>query len=342
MVVMNVRTLSAPMTGAQRYAAELARRLADRLQLVEPARPLRGLAGHGWEQWVLPRRARGRLLFSPANTGPARLERQVVAVLDLSPVDLPECMGRAFGAWYRRLWRRLLPRVRKIITISQFTRSRLIDHYRLPGDRIAVTPLAADSRFRPAGGEAIAAARAACGIGDGPYLLCVGTVEPRKNLARLLEAWPAVRAARPDLRLVVAGATGAPQVFGRRDSMPAGPDIVFAGRVGDDHLPGLYSGAELTVYPSLYEGFGLPPLESMACGTPVVVSSAAALVEVAGGVGTVVDPLDVEAIAGGIVEALAADDRPARAQACLRRAAQYSWDRTAEMTWQVLQEADAS
>jgi glycosyltransferase involved in cell wall biosynthesis len=327
------------MTGTQRYTRELLRRLGDVLEPIGPEGRSRGLKGHLWEQLRLPGLCRPNLLWSPANTGPACYDRQVVTVHDLTPVDHPECMGRLFGLWYRRLWKKLLPRVRRILTVSRFTRQRILDVYGLDEDRVVVTPLAAAQSFRPAGDEQIAQARRAAGIGPEPYILTVGTIEPRKNLPRLLEAWKQVYPKHRGLRLVVVGAAGSEGVFGRsaQPSPPAG--VLLAGRVEEAHLPGLYSGAELMVYPSLYEGFGLPPLEAMACGTPVVVSNAPALVEVVGQVGRIVQARDAGAIAEGILEVLEASDRQTLARKSLDRAACFSWDAAARATLDVLRGA---
>jgi glycosyltransferase involved in cell wall biosynthesis len=341
MICMNTRTLTARKTGAQRYASELLGRLTGRVEPIAPSRPRQGLGGHLWEQWILPRRLGDDLLFSPSNTGPAGVEKQVVSVLDLSPVDCPTCMGRAFGWWYRRLWRRLLPRVRRIIAISRFTRDRIVDHYGIDPRKIAVTHLAAGEEFRPAGPDSIDAARAAAGIPPGPYVLAVGTIQRRKNLSRLLEAWPIVSQRVGDVRLVVVGAVGTGAIYGATDLDRIPDGVHLVGRQGDAHLPGLYSGAELLVYPSLYEGFGLPPLEAMACGTPVVVSDAPALVEVVGKAGRIVDGRHADAIAEGIVASLERTDRRQMRSAAIARAEQFSWDRTAEQTAAVLAEAEA-
>ncbi len=341
MIRMNTRTLTARKTGAQRYASELLSRLAGRVEPIAPWQPRQGLGGHLWEQWILPRRLGGDLLFSPSNTGPAGVDKQVVSVLDLSPVDCPECMGRAFGWWYRTLWKRLLGRVRRIIAISRFTRDRIVDHYGIDPAKIAVTHLAAGEEFRPAEAGRIDAARAAAEIPAGPYVLTVGTIQPRKNLKRLLEAWPIVSRRVGDMRLVVVGAVGEEAIYGAA-GLDRIPDRVhLAGRQDDVHLPGLYSGADLLVYPSLYEGFGLPPLEAMSCGTPVVVSDAPALAEVVGSAGRIVEGRDVESIAEGIVASLERTDREQMRSEALARAQQFSWDRTAEETWAVLAEAEA-
>jgi glycosyltransferase involved in cell wall biosynthesis len=340
MICMNTRCLAAPMTGTQRYTSVLLGRLEDHVRSVAPPGAGRGLRGHFWEQSLLPRRiGKGDLLFSPSNTGPARMENQVVTVHDLCPVDHPECMGRWFGLWYRKLWKRLLPRVRRVLTVSRFTRQRILDVYGLEEDQVVVAPLAAGTEFCPADPKETAAAREAAGLPQGPYVLTVGTIEPRKNLTNLLLAWKQVRQRHPEMHLVVVGAVGAQSVFGQaaRQEIPAG--VILAGRQNDAHLPGLYSGAAVMVYPSLYEGFGLPVLEAMACGTPVVASDAPAVREVAGQAARIVEARRPEAIAEGLLDTLENAHRQDLSLRSLARAAEFSWDRTARRTMEVLQEA---
>ncbi len=182
-----------------------------------------------------------------------------------------------------------------------------------------------------------AAARKRFGI-DGEHVVVVGTLEPRKNLARLFEAWR--RLDRPELRLVVVGPSGWGDVWGDR-GVP--PNAVLTGFVDDRTRDALYSGAVASVYPSLFEGFGLPVLESMALGCPVVTSSGTATEElVAGGAGLAVDPTDAEAIAGALASLLDDPDlRDRMRRAGLQRAAEHTWDRTAQQTADVYRQVAA-
>lgn len=177
----------------------------------------------------------------------------------------------------------------------------------------------------------------------GPYLLSVGGIGPRKNLAGLLAAWARVQGALDaEVVLAVAGADAPTRIFGERGGASAGgiARTRFLGQVEDCVLPALYSGALALVYPSLYEGFGWPPLEAMACGVPVVAGRGTGLEESVGGAALLVDPSDGGALADGIVAA--AGDRALRAdlrRRGLARAAQFSWERAAARTWEVLQAA---
>ncbi len=195
-------------------------------------------------------------------------------------------------------------------------------------------------QFSPRAPEEIQAARRSLGINAPAYILYVGSLEPRKNLRRLLQAWARVQPSLgAEVELVVAGAKGSSRVFecARLDPLP--PGVQFTGYVSDEQLPCLYSGALALVYPSLYEGFGLPPLEAMACGTPVVTSNGTSLPEVAADVAVLVDPEDIDSIAEGIRRVVASSAlRDHMRQLGLERASRTTWDYTAQRTLQVLVE----
>lgn len=343
MIAWNARNLANPTTGVQRYTSEIVARLPrDELASLAP-RPSwsSGAKGHLWEQTVLPAQLAGRLLWSPANTGPLAIERQVVSVMDMSPIDNPERLSSRFAAWYGFLLPRLIRRVRHILTISEFSRGRILHHVPEAADKVTVTPLAAHERFRPADQSAIADLGTRFGLPPGRYLVVVGSLEPRKNLPRLLEAWGLAQRRLPDdITLAIAGGAGKTIVFGDHAMPNLPPRTVLTGRIDDDDLPALYSGALASIYISLYEGFGLPPLESMSCGTPVIASTAEAIMEVVGDSAVVVDPLDLEAIADGIVRLAEDSDLRSRLrERALAQAAHFSWEKTARQTWAVLKEA---
>jgi glycosyltransferase involved in cell wall biosynthesis len=339
-IAINARFYVHRPTGMQRYALELARRFGDRIHLLRPLHALRGAAGHLWEQLYLPSLLHGRLLWSPNNTGPLAVSRQVCTIHDLIPLDHPEWFNRRFAAWYEWLLPRLANRVRHIIAISQFTKGRIADRLGVPSENITVIPNGVDERFSPKPQREIDAVRRSLGINSPAYLLCVGSLEPRKNLGRLLQAWARVQSSLPDdVELVVAGAKGNARVFETvsLDSPP--PRVLFTGYVSDQQLPYLYAGALALVYPSLYEGFGLPPLEAMACGTPVVTSSTTSLPEVVGDAAVLVDPEDVDSIAAGALRLLSSETlRRTLVERGLRRVREITWERSARQTLQVLLE----
>lgn len=346
MIAWNGRNLSNPMTGVQRYTSEIIARFpADQILRIAPdAAWSSGIRGHMWEQVQLPLQLADRLLWSPANTGPLTIANQVLSVMDMSPLDNPERLSPKFAAWYGFLLPKLLRRVRTVLTISEFSRERILYHVPEIADRIRVTPLAADARFRRADAVRIETVRRKFGIPTPHYLIALGSLEPRKNLPRLIDAWRIAQQRLPDdISLVLAGGAGKSIVFGSHEFGELPGRTILTGRVDDEDLPALYSGAIASIYVSLYEGFGLPPLESMACGTPVIASHAGAIPEVVGDSAILVDPLDTESIAEGVTKML--DDRAMHKglrERALQQAMLFSWDETARLTWAGLQEAHRS
>ncbi|WP_428629116.1 glycosyltransferase family 4 protein [Sphingopyxis sp.] len=346
MIAWNGRNLNNPMTGVQRYTSEIVSRLPrDQLLGIAPSDAWSsGLRGHMWEQISLPSQLGGRLLWSPANTGPLATEKQVLSVMDMSPLDNPERLSSNFAAWYGFLLPKLLRRVRAVLTISEFSRDRILHHIPEIADRIRVTPLAADPRFKRADAARVDMVRRKFGIPTPHYLIGLGSLEPRKNLPRLIEAWRIAQQQLPDdISLVIAGGAGKSIVFGNHDVGELPRKTILTGRVDDDDLPALYSGAIASIYVSLYEGFGLPPLESMSCGTPVIASNAGAIPEVVGDSAIQVDPLDPESIADGVIRMIG--DTAMHQNLCelaLKRATLFNWDETARLTWAGMQEASWS
>ena len=300
---------------------------------------LAGARAHLWEQFVLPRQVGGELLWSPCNTGPLRVRKQVVTIHDLAFRDCPGAFSRAFTAWYGWLLPRLANRVRRIITVSEFSRQRIVECLQVAPERVCVVPNGVDRRFHPVDPPQRAAVAGRLKL-PRRYVLSIGSLEPRKNLRGLLRAWELLGSACAGCSLVLCGVRS--HVF--RDAGLTGlpDDVILPGYVADEHLPALYSGAEMFVYPSLYEGFGLTVLEAMACGTPVVCSSTTSLPEVAGDAAVTVEPTDAAALSAAIGRVLG--DRRLRAELGergLARAAQFSWEHTAAETWRVLAAAAA-
>jgi glycosyltransferase involved in cell wall biosynthesis len=267
-----------------------------------------------WYPIVLSRRARrAEVLHCPTFRGPARSSTPlVVTVHDLAVLRHPE----AFNRWTRTYSRVTVPRVvraaDRVIAVSEFTKREVVELLGLEESRIRVVPNAAGEAFAPDGERA-----------GGDYVLAVGTLEPRKNLPRLARA-----ARRADVELRVAG----PRGWGSVEAEGA----TFLGFVPDDELARLYRGALCVAYPSLYEGFGIPVLEALACGAAVVTSAGTAMAEVADGAAVLVDPRDEESIAAGIREAIARRGELGRKGPAIARG--YAWSRSAELTAAVYRE----
>jgi len=263
-----------------------------------------------WYPALLPLqawRARLDVVHTTIFRGPLRSHVPVaLTVHDLAVLHHPE----AFPAWTRlyagTALRATVRAARRIIAVSDFTRREVIRLCDVDPDRIDVVPNAVDPIFSPEGPAA-----------GGDYLLAVGTLEPRKNLPAAIEA---ARILGAELRVVGARGWG--------DVRVEGADVRWLGRVADDELATLYRGARCLVYPSLYEGFGIPVVEAMASGTPVVTSVDSAMADVAGSAAVLVDPADPAAIAEGVEEACRR--REELREVGLDRAARYTWSAAAE------------
>ncbi len=265
---------------------------------------------------------------------PLRRIPTVLTVHDLIFERFPHYHKRLNHFFLTRTMPLFARRATAIITISRASRDDLIALYGIPPQKVHVIYEAPAPHFRPPPPQAIEAARQRYHLPE-RYVLTVGTIEPRKNLTRLLSAFERAYAQGLADALVIVGQRGwlYEDFFRRLEASPARDAVILPGFVPDEDLPALYAGATVFALPSLYEGFGLPMLEAMACGTPVVASRAGALPEVGGDAALYVDPTDVEALAGTLARCLKdADLRAAMREAGLRRAAQFTWERTARET----------
>jgi glycosyltransferase involved in cell wall biosynthesis len=324
-VAIDARAAARPeLGGVERWARELSVRLPalrpERYVVLRPPRALAHRAGHAWEQAVLPLRARHvAAVLCPANLAPVAHPRTVVVLHDAAPLRHPGWYSRAYAAWQRWLLPVLARRALHVIAPSEFSRRELAELLGLVPEGVSVVPGGVDAAFSPA--TDAARARALLGLRR-PYVLCVASLTARKNLAALV---PAARALGADgVEVVVAG--------GHRPQFAAEPGLGalrLVGHVPDALLPGLYAGAEAFALPSLYEGFGLPVLEAMAAGVPVVAANRAALPETCGGAARLVPP-DAEAFRDALAGLLGdAAERERLRAAGLERAARFSWKATA-------------
>ncbi len=332
-IAVNGRFHGRRLSGVDRYATEITCCLQGRVRLIEPRRSHQGMRGHLWEQFVLPRSIRSNeLLWSPANSGPVGFSRQVLSLHDVSVLEHPEWFSAGFALWYRLMLPQLARRARHILTVSEFSKAGIVRKLGIPAAKVTAVPNGVNlDMFRPTNATPV---RRKYGLTQA-YVLFVGSIDPRKNLQRLLEAWrmiPRLHAAE----LVIAGGTS--RIFRRVEGHGGDERVRFLGFVPDADLPGLYSGANAFVMPSLYEGFGLTVLEAMACGTPVISSTAGALPEVADGAAILIDSTSTEALAEALLKVLNDDCLREELRASgLRRASHFTWERSARRIEAVLE-----
>lgn len=330
-IVINGRFMGQRLSGVQRVAHEISRRLTVPHAMVKPHANASGARGHGWEQFALPVKARGRVIWSPCNTGPLAAKRQVVTIHDAAVFDHPEWFAPDFVRLYRLLLPVLARRAERIVTVSDYSRERLAGALGIGKDRIEVVHNGVSAVFRPAPTASLPPA-----IAGHPYFATLSTREPRKNLALVIRAWKQARPRLPDeMRLVIIGGAGSAKVFGNggmTEQDEGGADgIIYTGYLEDALLPAVLSGSTALLYPSLYEGFGLPALEAMACGAPVVTTRLTSLPEICGDDAFYVDPHDADDLAAMLVRL--AGDRALKAEHGRRgieRAKQFTWERAAE------------
>ncbi len=295
-----------------------------------------------WEQVVQPvalRRERIDLLHALAFAGPLSISIPwVVTIYDLCFMRYPDSFNRANRTYLRWATTWAVRRANRVIAISESTKRDLVNLYHIPAERVAVVYCGHDDALSQPAPSAVESWRSRKGLPE-RFILHVGTLEPRKNIARLVRAFArAGRVAHLPHKLVLVGARG--WKYDDVDRVIADERIqeriIFAGYVPQDELPFWYRAAEAFIYPSLYEGFGLPPLEAMAAGLPVVCSNAASLPEVVGDAALVVPPDDETVLADSIVQILS--DRALRDELVARgkkQAAKFSWEQTARETTRV-------
>jgi glycosyltransferase involved in cell wall biosynthesis len=333
-IVVNVRAQGGNFTGVQRYIQELCARLNCVIDRVSPRRSQHGIRGHLWEQTILPRRVGDRLLWSPANTGPLAVERQVLTIHDVAPLDHPEWFKPMFAFWYQHIIPALARRVRCLITVSEFTKRRLIARTGIDDSRVHVVPNGVNRQFYPRDFDTVRQLRERLSIPKGRYLLSLSSIEPRKNLKRLMEAWSLSLPQLPsDVWLVIAGIEGKRNIFQETSLGKTPPRVHWTGFVPEDELPVLYSGAFAFIYPSVYEGFGLPLLEAMATGTATIAGNRTAIPEVTGDASLLIDPYSVTAISAAIERVVREDCLRQRLRRCgIERSRHFTWEHATALT----------
>lgn len=296
-----------------------------------------------WEQAIAPAllwRDRPAVLLCPLNIVPLLAPcPSVVTIHDLAFLRVPQHFHAAKRHYLAALTRRSVRLAAHILTVSQFTRREVIDLLGVPPEKVTAIPNGCDPPSRLPRAEEIAAFRGRHELPE-RFLLFVGTLEPRKNLLTLLRAYARLRdeIAMP---LIIAGGKGwlYEPIFTLVEELGLRQQVRFVGFVSQEELPLWYSAATAFVYPSLYEGFGFPPLEAMHYGTPVVTSNTTSLPEVVGDAALTVDPTNVEELAQALLRITGDEELRTRLRARGKeQAARFSWQRTAHATLQVLRD----
>jgi len=344
-LVINGRFLSQGLTGVQRFATEVTSALValTPLRVVVPpgvvvspfpTEVVGSLTGNAWEQFDLPRHIRGEVLLNLGNAAPLLVgRRQAVVIHDAGVFDTPASYSFAFRRWYRLMHAGLVRRGAKIVTVSEFSRGRIATHLRIDPARIAVMPEGGEHILRARPDDAVLARH---GLQRGRYALAVGTRAAHKNLDALAGA--AAMLAGRGMSLAAAGAAD-PKVF---RAATGGPGAIALGRVTDAELRALYENALCLVFPSRYEGFGLPPLEAMVCGCPVIASRAGAVPEVCGDAALWFDPVRPETLTVALTRLI---DEDGLAEACVARGhaivPRFTWARAANCLLRLLEDIPA-
>jgi len=263
--------------------------------------------------------------------------KKVITVYDLVPIKFPQthCIDSILAHKY--ILKHSLKHTTKIISISYSTKRDITEYFKIPEEKIEVIHLGVDEDYKPLPENEIEKIKQKYNL-NYPFILYVGTLEPRKNIPTLLKAYYKLKKQGLPYKLVITGKKGWKyrNIFELINRLNLQREVVFTGYVPREDLPALYNAADLFVYPSLYEGFGLPPLEAMACGTPVITSNTSSLPEVVGNAGIMVNPYDVNGLAKAMYEVLTNDGlREELRKRGLERAKMLSWKKTAEETLKV-------
>jgi glycosyltransferase involved in cell wall biosynthesis len=349
-ILINGRFMMQPITGVQRFAreviGELAKREEDKFRFIIalPRRnvtsPIQGIETYQdnshlptflWQQIRIPyllKKLNADLLWSPCNIGPVFTRNHLVSIHDTAPFAGPEWFSRPFRTYYRFIFPLLGQRAIRVITPSTFSEKEIVRHGIAKKKDINVIQGGVSSTFT----------RKESSPYNHPYILTVGSINPRKNISKLIASWERIPIhIKEDRKLVITG--GEESCYPAENFGDIPDDITFTGYIPDEDLPSLYSGADAFAFPSLYEGFGLPPLEAMACGCPVITSKLSSMPEVCGDAAYYIDPHSTESIKDGIIKVLTDRDlREGLIQKGLERAKLFTWQRSAEKHIKVFME----
>jgi glycosyltransferase involved in cell wall biosynthesis len=268
--------------------------------------------------------------------------KKVLTLHDLTPILFPEMHTRDTNLTWESSLRLIKNRTDIIISDSLSTKKDCIELLNIPEKRIKIIPLAADEQYKPLKNKdnVIQEINKEYNI-DSPYILFVGTLEKRKNIPTLLKAFYKLKKSDINHKLVIVGGKGwkYTRIFDLIEQLNLQDDVIFTDYVSDEYLVKLYNAADLFVYPSLYEGFGLPPLEAMACGCPVITSNTSSLPEVVGEAGIMIDPNDINSLTESMYTVLTDKGlKEELSKKSLERAKMFSWKKTAAETWKIYEQ----
>ena len=347
LIVNNSRFLTQKITGVQRFAIEISRKLQElfsEIKFISPVikqPPLESrfnvdytgnLSGYTWEQLELPfylYKEKSPLLLNLANTAPACYKNQIVTIHDLACLN-EKWVSYRFKLFYSALIPQITKNSLKIVTVSEFSKKELIERFGIDEKKIEVIYNAVSPDFINFVNEIPTVVY--------EYILAVSSLNPRKNFKNLISAYNRLKLS--DVKLLIVGEEN--NIYKNphlKSLIKDNPNIIFTGYLTDKELAGLYKHAKLFIFPSLYEGFGIPPIEAMACGCPTVVSNATSIPEICADASCYVDPNSIDSIANGINEVL--KDESARNELInkgLQRVKAFSWQASARKYLELIKE----
>lgn len=311
-------------------------------EIIIPLPSFKPLKGLFWRYVLLPKKLKTQeldLAHDPRGIGIFSSDMpfmKTITIHDLSSVLYPSINMR--GMWAHRLFgTKTIKNVDKIITVSVSTKRDVMKYLKAPEEKIKVIYNGKDERFKPLNQNEITAFKKKYNF-DFPFILYLGVLQPRKNIPTLIKAYHKLKKDWVGHKLVIAGERGwqYKEIYETVERLNLQKDVIFTGRIPNDDLPKLYNAADLFAFPSIYEGFGIPPLEAMACGTPVVTSNTSSLPEVVGDAGIMVDPFAIDSLAKAMHEVLTNSWlRECMIKKGLERAKMFSWEKCAKEVLEV-------
>lgn len=340
---VNGHFLHQQLTGVQRYAREVLAgfdRAGYSYEIAEPSSfwASQKITQKLWEQIVLPiNKETENVLWSPTNTGPIYTSNHFITLHDIGVFPHPEWFAKSYVRWKRMIIPQIARRARGILTVSEFSKTVICEHLAVSPQKVKVVYNGVDTdHFKPASQKRIEAVTDQYAISE-PYFLALASLDPRKNFSRLIKAWNncVKQESLKNHTLVIAG--GGNANFSMFEARAESESVKFLGYVEDNNLPPLYSGAMGFFFPSLFEGFGLPVVEAMACGTAVLTSETTALGEITGNAAVQVDPGSIESIQEGMMEIIESPSlRNSLIEKGFERIKLFNWDNAAKEIYDYL------